>query len=64
MDIFKRRRINGQWILTDCGNIQITSPMVYQCICCPWVTSIDLTGDTECFLSENDGMVDHRKGKH
>ncbi|CAC5386124.1 unnamed protein product [Mytilus coruscus] len=36
---------NGHLILSDCGIIQITSPMVYQCLCCPWVTFIDLAED-------------------
>ncbi|VDI75371.1 Hypothetical predicted protein [Mytilus galloprovincialis] len=40
-------RRNGRWILTDCGNIQILSPMVYQCLCCPWVTSVNPNGN-EC----------------
>ncbi|CAC5424300.1 unnamed protein product [Mytilus coruscus] len=40
---------NGEWILTDCKNRHITSPMVYQCVCCPWVTSIDLArNDCAC----------------
>ncbi|XP_052090102.1 uncharacterized protein LOC127726691 [Mytilus californianus] len=48
-----KERRNGRWILTDCGNIQITSPMVYQCLCCPWVTSIDMTGgDCYCVRRE------------
>ncbi|VDI61490.1 Hypothetical predicted protein [Mytilus galloprovincialis] len=37
-----------RYILTDCGNIHITSPMVYQCVCCPWVTSVSTTGDCQC----------------
>ncbi|XP_071135828.1 uncharacterized protein [Mytilus edulis] len=37
-----------RYILTDCGNIHIYSPMVYQCICCPWVTSVATTGDCQC----------------
>ncbi|XP_052090101.1 uncharacterized protein LOC127726690 [Mytilus californianus] len=41
---------NGQWILTDCGNTHITSPLVYICVCCPWVTTIDRNGN-ECACS-------------
>ncbi|XP_076078924.1 uncharacterized protein LOC143048969 [Mytilus galloprovincialis] len=37
---------NGRVILDDnCGNIHITSPLVYQCVCCHWVTAID---DEDC----------------
>ncbi|CAC5411658.1 unnamed protein product [Mytilus coruscus] len=36
---------NGQLILPDCGDIQMMSPLIYKCLCCTTVTSIDLTGD-------------------
>ncbi|XP_063402213.1 uncharacterized protein LOC134686476 [Mytilus trossulus] len=43
----RNERINGQWRLTDCGNIHILSPLIYHCICCPWVTMINPASD-EC----------------
>ncbi|XP_063402449.1 uncharacterized protein LOC134686697 [Mytilus trossulus] len=45
-----KERRNGRWVLTDCDNVHITSPLVYLCVCCPWVTSIDLNGN-ECACS-------------
>lgn len=42
-------RRNAQHILADCDDISITSPLIYQCICCPWATYIDLTrSDCQC----------------
>ncbi|XP_063402215.1 uncharacterized protein LOC134686478 [Mytilus trossulus] len=41
--------INGVGVFTDCNNVRITSPLVYQCICCSWVTSINVaSGDCRC----------------
>ncbi|XP_052090097.1 uncharacterized protein LOC127726689 isoform X1 [Mytilus californianus] len=38
--------LNGVNVFTDCDNVHITSPTVYRCICCPWVTPT--TGDCNC----------------
>ncbi|XP_063420182.1 neuroendocrine convertase 2-like [Mytilus trossulus] len=43
--------VNGLAVLADCCNVQITSPRVYQCICCPWASVINLSG-TECHCTK------------
>lgn len=48
--VFFRQAIrHGTTVLTDCNNVHITSPLVHRCICCSWVTSINLaSGDCRC----------------
>ncbi|XP_052097997.1 uncharacterized protein LOC127732853 [Mytilus californianus] len=44
-------RINGQMVFPDCDNVSITSSLVRMCVCCPYVTYIDLTRD-DCACTE------------
>ncbi|XP_063420184.1 uncharacterized protein LOC134705371 [Mytilus trossulus] len=51
---------NGQAILTDCGDIHITSPMVYKCLCCAGVTEINLGADNcRCNEMKQDRVLGH-----
>ncbi|CAC5373127.1 unnamed protein product [Mytilus coruscus] len=36
--------------LVDCGNKHITAPMIYQCLCCKWVTDIN---SKDCYCLKN-----------
>lgn len=41
--------VNGRRVFLDCENVSITSPRVYMCLCCPYVTYIDTTrNDCTC----------------
>ncbi|XP_063420750.1 uncharacterized protein LOC134705967 [Mytilus trossulus] len=46
--------VNGAQVFTDCNNIHIHSPLAYVCVCCPWVTQIDLKGH-DCACTKMDG---------
>ncbi|XP_071135831.1 uncharacterized protein [Mytilus edulis] len=45
----RQAMINRVIVFRDCNNVHIISPLVHRCICCSWVTSINLaSGDCQC----------------
>ncbi|XP_052092375.1 uncharacterized protein LOC127728803 [Mytilus californianus] len=51
------RNVNDRMVLSNCGNLHITSPLAYMCLCCPGVTVINPSGP-QCQCSKM-GQASH-----
>lgn len=39
---YRATMVNGQHVFADCENVPLSSPLLHMCVCCPYVTYIDL----------------------